>query len=409
MFTFMTSKYIFPTLLQTSNDLPLFSSFKARQYINPKKKKRKRVKFKVTYKDTIKIKLHLTDKQKTKLKLFLNDVIKVYNLTNNHIKDNNLNKKDLNFIKLRAILKDDLKNICSTNSLPKHTADYAVKHCVEMYKSAYANHHKDFNIKDMTLDRRRKNLVIEPLQFSKVHNTFFSLGNIESTLPFKDNITSNSILQYDSFKGTFIIISPKDVTSKFKYKKHSKCGIDIGVRTFLTTYSKDRATEIGYDTNKIIDRHHKRLDNIRSSYDDNIIKESLFKDLYTKYSDKLKNKIKDLHNKAANFLLKTYETINIGNLSIKNMISNLKGNLADVVKRRLVTLSHYNFRMKLHSMKLKFGTIVNEINEFQTSIKCHNCKFLKRDLGKSKTYNCKKCKLTLDRDINAAINIYKLK
>jgi putative transposase len=107
-------------------------------------------------------------------------------------------------------------------------------------------------------------------------------------------------------------------------------------------------------------------------------------------------------------LLSRYKEINIGNVSIKSMISNLTGNIYKVVKRRLVALSHYKFRMKLHSMSNKFGCIVNEISEFQTSIKCHNCYNLKRDLGSNKVYNCLKCGLILDRDINAAINITKL-
>jgi len=64
--------------------------------------------------------------------------------------------------------------------------------------------------------------------------------------------------------------------------------------------------------------------------------------------------------------------------------------------------------MKLKAMAPKFGTIVNEIDEYMTSKTCHNCKNIKKDLGSAKVYKCEKCNVKLNRDINAAINIYKL-
>jgi transposase len=52
---------------------------------------------------------------------------------------------------------------------------------------------------------------------------------------------------------------------------YDKCGIDIGVRTFMTVYSEDKTFEIAPYNNKFLDRKHKRLDNIKSSKDSNII------------------------------------------------------------------------------------------------------------------------------------------
>ena len=90
------------------------------------------------------------------------------------------------------------------------------------------------------------------------------------------------------------------------------------------------------------------------------------------------------------------------------MISNLDSNLKEVVKRRLCTLSHYRFRMKLISMSPKFNCNVKLINEYLTSKTCCKCKNIKYDLKTEKIYNCSKCNLIIDRDINAAINIYLL-
>jgi len=407
-------KNIYPTLLESGNLVTLNSWFDIKEHINHSySKKRKKRNINVDYIDTFKIKLELNIKQKDIILRWMNDCIDIYNMTNEYLKNilTNMNyKKELNFINLRKILNENIRKICKNNNFDKNTADYAVKHCIEMYKSAFSNH-KDilkFNIKNLDKNRRRKNLVIQPNAVSIKINSIFSskLKEIKSSLPL-NIITKNSILQYDSYKKTFIIITPKNKNDTFTLKQYKKCGIDIGVRTFLTTYSTNASYEIGINTNKIIDKINKRLDNIKQSKDTNNISQEKYKKLNHKYHDKLDNMIKDMHNKTANFLLSNYKTIIIGKVSTKKMVSNLTGNLHDIVKRRLLALSHYKFRMKLHSMSNKFGSTIIETNEYLTSKCCSNCKNIKNNLGSTKIYKCDKCNMILDRDINASINIYK--
>ena len=407
-------KRIYPSLLQSANIINSNSWFDIKERLNdtPYKVKKKRT-LEINYIDTIKIKLYPTETQKIILLKWLDDCIDVYNNTNNFIKqiiNNNNYKKELNFINIRNKMKESLHNICNINNLNKHTADYSTKHCVEMYKSAFSNHNDiaKFNLTDMIKTRRRKNLTIEPNSVSKKKNSIFikELDTLKSSLPL-NNIKQNSILQYDSYKKTFIIISPKNISEITKVEQHRKCGIDIGVRTFLTTYSPEASYEIGTNTNKIIDRLNKRIDNIISSKNTKIINEMTYTKLNFKYRDKLENLINDMHCKAANFLLSKYRKIIIGKVSTKKMISNITGNLHDIVKRRLMTLSHYRFRMKLISMSKKFGCEIVETDEYLTSKNCSNCKITNDKLGSSKVFCCNNCKLNIDRDINASINIYK--
>jgi IS605 OrfB family transposase len=407
-------KNIYPTLLESGNIINSHSWFDIIEHKNESyNKKRHKQNINVNYIDTIKIKLELNGKQKVVILKWMDDCIDIYNMTNEYLKSilTNINyKKELNFINLRRILNENIRIICKNNNLNKHAADYAVKHCMEMYKSAFSNH-KDmskFNVKNLDKNRRRKNLVVEPLSVSKKINSFFmrELQEIDSSLPL-NIITMNSILQYDSYKKTFIIITPKEKNGDFKLKQRRKCGVDIGVRTFLTTYSTNASYEIGTNTNKQIDKINKRLDNINNSKDTKKISHGKYKKLNYKYRDKLDNLISDMHNKTANFLLSKYKTIIIGKVSTKKMVSNLTGNLHDIVKRRLMALSHYRFRMKLHSMSKKFGSTIIETDEYLTSKCCSNCKNIKDNLGSVKIYKCDKCNMILDRDINAAINIYK--
>ena len=62
-------------------------------------------------------------------------------------------------------------------------------------------------------------------------------------------------------------------------------------------------------------------------------------------------------------------------------------------------------------MKLEYKCQKNKINlvkihEGYTSVLCSNCGNEHKALGSNKTYDCIKCKIQLDRDINASRNIY---
>jgi hypothetical protein len=186
---------IYPTLLQSSNTIDSHSWFDIKVRKNLEKHKSKNnISYEYDYINTLKIKLDLNSNQQNAIKLWLDDCIDIYNFTNQYIK-NNLEKdykkfKQLvNFIKLRATLKTDISEVCNKNKLSKHTGDYVVKHCVEMYKSAFSNlknkKNKSFDIKNLEKSRRRKNLTIEPQSISKKKNSFFNkiLGDIKSSLP----------------------------------------------------------------------------------------------------------------------------------------------------------------------------------------------------------------------------------
>lgn len=409
----MKYKYIYPSLLQSSN-IKTNSWFDIKCTKNDafnKRKKKRNINY--NYVDTYKIILYPTDEQKNIINDWLNYCLLIYNLTNTYIKTiiNDNNKKTvLNFYNLRKQLKPTITLLRESNNLNKHTADYTIKHCIEMFKSAISNCKSinKFNIRDLKFNKRRKNLVIEPISVSRKYNGIFirELGEMKTSQPL-NIITQNSILQYDSYKKTYVIITPKTTNKTVEVEQYKKCGVDIGVRTFMTVYSQANSYEIGTNTKNTIDRINNRLDKIRSSYNKKIINEKQFKNLYNKYSDKLINKISDMHNKTAKFLLTNYKTIVIEKVSIKQMVSNLTGNLHDITKRRLLALSHYKFKMKLKQMSVKYGTTIIETSAYLTSKNCHNCKTTNDKLNSNKLFICENCNLLMDRDINAAINIYK--
>jgi transposase len=393
-----------------------------------------------TFLKTIKLKIYPTINQQTIINSWFALVNKVYNYTNQYIKnkictlfpyidsnniihinykfinDIKLIKETLNFINLRKILNVYINQLKTDSHIYKHTLDYAVKLCIEMYKSCYSNYKanniKHFNVKDILQNKKRFNLTLEPCNFDKKQNAFcFStLGIMKSDKQFRSlKLNHNINLQYDQITKCYYLLIPIDSNNKEHIYREKKCGIDIGCRTFMTIYSNNKCVEIGND--KIInqiDKVNNKLDKLKSHLDTNKINENIYKKVKNKYELKIRNKIKDMHKKTANYLLKNYEIINIGKVSIKSMISKLKGNIRNITKRRLLRLSHYSFREYLKLNALKYGNIINEIDEYQTTQLCHNCGNIKKDIGCNKIYNCNQCNIKLDRDVNASINIYRL-
>ena len=427
----------YPTLLHAVNLVKSNSWFNITKRKNPDFENEyiPLVHHKYNYINTKIIVLKLNNKQKTIMKLWLDDAIDVYNLTNKYIKDklkieeveykkrNGKNSTRMvctdfyelvNFRELRKTLKVELKVICEKNKLPKHQADYQVKHCVEMYKSAYSNligyHIERFNISDLCKDRRRKNMVIEPHNVSKVINTIFASifdEEIESNINL-DIIKHNSVLQLDTLTDKFIIITPYKKKYEVELEQNKQCGIDPGCRTFLTIYSPEKTYEIGTNTYPLIDKYHKKLDNLKLKKNNNDINQSKYNSAREKYQTKLNNNINELHSKSSRFILQRFKTVKLGKISISSIVSNQTGNITSITKRRILALSHYRFRMKLQQMSVKWNNKIILVNEYLTSKTCSNCHNIDYNLGGGKDYKCSNtlCNLNIDRDINASINIY---
>ena len=268
-----------------------------------------------TYINTKIIVLKLNIEQQTIIKLWLDDGIDIYNLINKYIKDTLIietcnytdkNNKTCSYLKYNNFYKivdfrklrdnDFLRikrnEICEKNNLPKDTSKYYIKHCVEMYKSAYSNFIRNqkkenykcnnypkyirksitvFNITYLCKDRKRKNMVIEPNNVSKKVNTIFStiFKKIDSNI-LLNTIEKNSVLQLDTKTNKFIIITPYEKEYEVDLEQNKKCGIDPGSRTFLTVYSPEATYEICTNTYKLIDKYHKNLDSLKFKKDNNI-------------------------------------------------------------------------------------------------------------------------------------------
>ena len=79
-------------------------------------------------------------------------------------------------------------------------------------------------------------------------------------------------------------------------------------------------------------------------------------------------------------------------------------NLHKSVKRYMMSMRFYNFKDKLKHLSEVYKTKLLIVNESYTSQTCTECGSLNK-IGSKKIYECSKCDLEIDRDINGARNI----
>ncbi len=285
-----------------------------------------------------------------------------------------------------------------------HILDQTIARCVSAYDGCITKYKdgqiKDFDVREIKSYKRYKTLLLESLNFSKSINGFCTnnLGPMKSSEPL--NITKTSNLSYDKYTSRYVLYVPIEVKGKINETRNLVCGIDPGIRTFLTVYSKEDVVEIGNRIN--FDKYYDKIDKMNSIMN----KESRkYKKAIGKVYDKIHNKVKDMHYKVSKYLCSYYRTIKLGKISTKSIVSKTNG-ISKKTKRLAYSLSHYKFREILKQQAEKYGVEVKIVSEYNTTKMCSECKKLKV-VGLEEIYKCenKKCELEAGRDINAAKNI----
>ncbi len=352
------------------------------------------------------IRIYPTIDQRSTLLIWNEIYRQVYNLTVVYLKTN----KVISFPKMRKIIdmeiarNRELTKKYIQSSMLKHTRDNAINDCLKAYKTAFANiggkNIKFFKIRYKKQSHHLSSIVLDAEAFSKKKNGFAirSLGEMESSVPLT-GIEKACRLCYNSRTGKFIIRVPYDKQTRKFVKCGQTCSLDPGMRTFQTVYSQqENCYEIcSNKTNKQIYNLINRIENAKTE-------NPRYKKYQNRLREKLRNKIKDMHYKVCNFLCRSFDTILVGNMSTKSIISN-DLNLHKTTKKYCLALSHFLFKQRLIAKAREFGNKVEIVDESYTSKTCGGCGELNESLGSDKVFECGYCSYRIDRDINGARNI----
>ena len=178
-------------------------------------------------------------------------------------------------------------------------------------------------------------------------------------------------------------------------------GIDLGIKDFVicsdgTVYENKRFFEKSLRKLKIYQRRLSKKQKGSKNREKARLK-------VNKIHKKVKNQRNDYQHKISRELADNFNTICLETLNVKNMVKNRK------LSKAISDVSWSSFITKLeYKIAENQGKIV-KIDKFYPSSKtCSNCGNVKESLKLSeRTYHCEECGFTIDRDLNASINILK--
>lgn len=334
------------------------------------------------------------------------------------IKDdiNKINEKIKHLkIELRTIAKNlEYEKNSNVNdwelNTPKEVRAEAIKDVCTSFKSGISNL-KAGNIKFFNLGFRKhksnNKYVSIPKNFLKiVKNTikiapsyFKSNCNIKignKTLKRNKNLKIDFDCKLIKTNNEYFLIIPIETKTNKNTKITSYCGIDPGVRTFMTTFGNNKSYEYIHNKELLL-KINMKIDLLKS----NRLKILNKRKSLNKQEKKKSNIIKELHCKTINNLLNHNDLIFYGDIKSHNIVKNKNNKL---LNRDFNDLKFYKFKERLlFKAKLK-NKIVYEVNEAFTSQTCSCCGII-NNVGSSKIYNCNNCNKKMLRDENAAKNI----
>ena len=189
-----------------------------------------------------------------------------------------------------------------------------------------------------------------------------------------------------------------DIESK---ETSGSVGIDLGIKDFVicsdgTVYENKRFYERSLRKLKISQRRLSKKQKGSKNREKQRIKVS-------KQHKKVKNQRNDYQHKISRELADKHNTICLETLNVKNMVKNHK------LARAISDVSWSSFITKLEYKIAENQGCLVKIDRFYPSSKtCSNCGNVKKELKLSeRTYHCNECGFTIDRDLNASINILK--
>jgi len=180
--------------------------------------------------------------------------------------------------------------------------------------------------------------------------------------------------------------------------------LDPGVCTFQTFYSENSAGHIGHSDFGKIQRLCFYLDDLISRASKvSCKKKRAMRKAQARIRKRIKNLVKELHNKTACFLVKNFDVILLPTFETQQMANKNDRHLRSKTVRSMLTWSHYQFKMHLKNKALELGKTVIDVCEAYTSKTVSWTGEIKK-LGGSRLI--KSGNIVMDRDINGARGIF---
>ena len=219
----------------------------------------------------------------------------------------------------------------------------------------------------------------------KVHREIIgTIKNATITLDPSGKYYVSLTVEYDS-----------QIPAKPKVEPSSATGLDLGIKTYATLSD---GTKIFYPMH--LERNLVKLKDLQAKFSKSKSKRVRLD--IAKLHEKIANQRLDFLHKLTKELVTKYDSIAIEDLDIQGMLKNHSS-----LARRISDCSWFTFRQLLTQKAELYGCNLIVIPRFHPSSKsCSSCGSINNNLKLTdREYICPNCGLTLDRDLNASLNI----
>jgi IS605 OrfB family transposase len=201
-------------------------------------------------------------------------------------------------------------------------------------------------------------------------------------------------------KGIYWFVIPIPVTTNEANPLVNYCGVDPGVRSFMTVFGNNDCVEYKHDESQL-NKLNNRIVELKKLRSSKTITKRILKRKFNRLESKKEHLINELHWKVINDMLIRNDVIFYGDIKSHDIVKNGKNK---TLNTNMNDLKFYTFKTRLLSKAMEKHKRVVTVNEAFTSQTCCSCGMMYKH-GMSKVYNCQGCNSCVDRDINASKNI----
>lgn len=305
----------------------------------------------------------------------------------------------------------DLKDRQYFLKVPYEVRSDAVRDYTKALKTSLAlkrgGHIDKFEIGFRSKSAKAQTIYMRGKSFCERSNFFYQSmieGRMKSAEPIPE--INNDCKLMRERNGDYYLIVPVEKPVTNVDKPFKIAALDPGIRSFQTVYNpQGSCKEYAKGDYKRVERlafHYDQLQSKWSQKDCKAKKRYKLKRAGRRLIKRIQNLVKDAHNNIAKELCTLYETILLPEFNTSFMVRKRKRNISGKTARAMLTWSHYKFKQRLIAKSQETGTHVEIVTEEFTSKTCGCCGWQNDALGSSKVFECKQCRVTTGRDVNAA-------
>jgi len=265
------------------------------------------------------------------------------------------------------------------------------------------------NLGDYPIFKRRSNR-----QSFTVPQHFSVEGNVLYTPKIEDGIRMFKHRDFDGqmrsvtisltpsgrYYASILVSSDETATEEKPISSETTVGIDVGLESFAVLsdgIQVDGIRSLRSSENKLA-----RAQRILSRKEKGSRNRNKQRRKVARIHEHISNQRMDFQQKLSDVLTRAYDTIAIEDLNVNGMVKNHK------LAKAIEDAGWSSFITMLKTKASQRGKNVVEIGRFDPSSKmCSRCGSVREMKLSDRTYRCEKCGLTINRDLNASLNIKK--